>query len=150
MASQLPHIPLVYRVFLLWLEPLMAFNGAILCHFNAPWFLATMSAAAVYKPDSQVIFDQLAATYTLFAFNEAFVLRAAKDFKVWKTMMLGMLLCDTLHLYAAWGVLGTKVFLSPWLWRFEDWMAVGTLWVPVVLRICFLQHVGITEAKEKL
>ena len=148
MPSQLPHIPLIYRVLLLWFEPLAAFNGAILCHFDAPSFLNTMSATAVYTPSSQVIFDQLAATYTLFAFNEAVVLRISKDLKVWKAMILGILLCDTLHLYASWVVMGTELFVRPWLWRAEDAIAVGMLWVPIVIRIAFLLEVGIRREND--
>lgn len=141
MPTELPHIPLLYRVFVLWLEPAMAFNGAILCHFNPTFFLYTMSATAKYSPSSQVIFDQLAATYVLFAFNEAIVLRITSDLRVWKAIILGILICDFLHLYASWCAMG-EAFVRPWLWRPEDAMNLGLLYVPVMLRISFLGEVG--------
>ena len=106
-----------------------------------------MDGTAVYAPSSQVIFDQLAATYVLFAFNEAVVLRVTKELKVWKAIVLGISLCDVLHLHASWRVMGTEVFTSPWLWRPEDWLAVGSVWVPLFVRLAFLADVGIDTSK---
>jgi len=135
-------IPLLYRIFFLYYEPLSAFNGALLCHMNAPMFLRTMSSTAIYTPSHQVIFDQLAATYLLFAFNEAVVLRLTHDLKVWKAMVLGILLCDLVHLYGSWAELGTDMFFNPILWRWEDAINLGMLWSGVVIRVLFLMGVG--------
>ncbi|KAF2474615.1 uncharacterized protein BDR25DRAFT_280024 [Lindgomyces ingoldianus] len=142
MAPRLPHIPLPYRILLLWFEPLAALNGAILCHFNPVLFLDTMTAKAVFAPSHQVIFDQLSATYTLFAFNEAVVLRITKDLKVWKAMVFGMLLCDLIHLYGSWSVMGPQVFLDPTLWRAGDALNLAMLYVPIMMRLSFLMEIG--------
>lgn len=152
MSAELPHIPLLYVLLFLYYEPVAAFGGAMLCHFDAPQFLKTMDATAVYAPDSQVIFNQLAATYLLFAFNEGVVLRITKDLKIWKIMLLGIMLCDFVHLYASWCVMGTAVFIRPWVWRPEDWLAVGTIWAPLFVRLAFLAEVGIkrVEGKERV
>jgi hypothetical protein len=142
MSDTLPHFPLIYRVFFLWLEPLMALGGSVLCHFDPASFLRTMSATASYSPSSQVIYDQLAATYVLFAFNEAVVLRVTKDLRVWKMMMAGLLLCDGLHLYASWSIMGTHAFMRPWLWRPEDILNLILLYIPVILRTAFIRGAG--------
>ncbi|KAF2710410.1 hypothetical protein K504DRAFT_466819 [Pleomassaria siparia CBS 279.74] len=149
-----PHIPLLYTILFLFYEPISAFGGALLCHFDAPSFLQTMDGNAVYAPSSQIIYNQLGATYVLFAFNEAVLLRVCRDLTVWKVVMAGILMCDVLHLYASWCVMGTDVFVRPWVWRPEDWLAVGTIWAPLVVRIAFLAECGIdtepeTERKKK-
>jgi hypothetical protein len=148
-TSDFPHIPFSYILLFLWYEPLAAFGGAMLCHFDAPRFLNTMTATAVYQPSSQVIFDQLAATYVLFAFNEGIVLRMVKDLRVWKIMITGMLACDVLHLYASWIIMGTSVFVRPWVWRAEDWLAVGTMWVPLLVRAAFLKEIGFKRTERQ-
>lgn len=142
MSDTLPHFPLVYRAWFLWLEPIMAFGGSILCHFDPVSFLRTMSATSLYSPSSQVIYDQLAATYVLFAFNEAVVLRVTKELRVWKVMMVGLLLCDCLHLYASWSILGTQIFFSPWLWRPEDRVNLILLYIGAILRAAFIREAG--------
>jgi hypothetical protein len=149
MADSLPHLPIVYRLFFLWLEPLMALGGSYLCHFDPVSFLRTMSATASYSPSNQVIYDQLAATYVLFAFNEAVVLRVAKDLRVWKAMMIGLLLCDCIHIYGSWNVLGTRVFTNPFLWRAEDRLNLILLWWGLAIRTAFLTGVGLASRGKK-
>ena len=142
MASHDTQIPLLYRILLLWYEPLSAINGAFLCHWNPTFFLRTMSDSAVYAPSHQVIFDQLAATYTLFAFNEAVVLRLTNDLRIWKAMVAGILLCDLVHLYGSWAAMGHEAFFNPALWRWEDTMNLLMLYLGAVMRLCFLGEVG--------
>ncbi|ORY11252.1 hypothetical protein BCR34DRAFT_447058, partial [Clohesyomyces aquaticus] len=136
-------IPLPYRILLLWFEPLAAFNGAIMCHWDPAAFLDVMTATAVYTPSHQIIFDQLAATYVLFAFNQAIVLRIAKDLRVWKAMVLGMLICDFIHLYGSWSVMGTEMFLNPMLWRAVDLVNLVMLFGPIMVRTAFLMEIGL-------
>src|SRR5437667_6315759 len=95
-------IPLPYRILLLYFEPLAALNGAFLAHFKPSDYLLVMSpsaTASTYSPQTQIVYDQLAATYLLFAFNEAVVLRVTSELRVWKAIVLGILLCDAVHLY---------------------------------------------------
>ncbi|KAJ4344736.1 uncharacterized protein N0V89_012480 [Didymosphaeria variabile] len=138
-------IPLAYRALLLYVEPVMAFNGSILCLFFPSLFLSTFSPYLSYHADSQIIYNQLAATYTLFAFNQAVVLRIAKDIRVWKAIVLGILVCDTVHLWAGFDVMRRDGTMSPVMWRAEDWVAVGSLIVPMGLRVAFLLGIGVKE-----
>ncbi|MCJ1404355.1 hypothetical protein MMC11_007580 [Xylographa trunciseda] len=142
-------IPLPYRILLLYVEPIAAFNGAILAHFFPAFYLAGMSPSATissYSSPSQVIFDQLAACYFLFAFNEAVVLRSTSDLRVWKAIVLGILICDFLHLYGTWEALGAA-FWDPRLWRMEDWVNLIMLYGPGGMRVAFLMGVGLKETK---
>jgi len=142
-------IPLAYSALFLYFEPLAAIFGAITSHFSPELFLNTMSPTAVYAPSNQVVFDQVAATYTLFAFNEAVVLRVTDDIRVWKAILLGILLCDVIHLYASYIALGPAVFWDPRLWRPEDMVNLGMLWGQGVIRIAFLLDVGLAKKTEK-
>ncbi|KAH7022137.1 hypothetical protein EDB80DRAFT_805782 [Ilyonectria destructans] len=144
MASQRPlNIPFAYRALFLYFEPFAAFSGTILLHFFPTIFLNGMSLTAKYAPDNQVIYDQLAATYVLFAFNEAVVLRITNDIRVWRGILTGILLCDAIHLYGSWAALGSEVFWDPRTWRPEDWVNLGSLWGQALVRLAFLAGVGI-------
>lgn len=141
----LSRIPLAYRALLLYVEPLMAFNGSLLCLFFPRLFLHTFSPYLAYHADDQIVYNQLAATYVLFAFNQAVVLRVARDLRVWKAMVLGILLCDSIHLWAGFDVMYKDGTASPRAWRPEDWVAVLSLAVPMSLRVAFLAGVGVRE-----
>lgn len=147
--TALLYVPLPYRLLLLWIEPLCAFNGALLCLFAPALFLDTFTTAP-YRADHQIMFDQLAATYILFAFNQAIVLRMTNDLRVWKGIITGILICDVVHLYGAWNVMGTQAFLDPRLWRASEAVNFALLYGPGALRIAFLMELGVkTEAQKK-
>lgn len=148
MADNLPNIPLAYRILLLWFEPFGALNGALLCLFSPSTFLRTFTVLP-YTASSQVIYDQLGACYLLFAWIEAIVLRYSQDLRVWKAIILGILVCDVVHLYASWHVLGTEVFLRPWLWRAEEWVNHILIYGPGAMRIAFLMEVGFGKTTGK-
>jgi len=144
-----PGVALPYQILFLYFEPFMAFGGAILCHFKPALFLNTMSPTAIYAPSNQVIYDQVAATYTLFAFNEAVVLRVTNDLRVWKTILLGILVCDIIHLYASYTALGAATFWDPRLWRWGDAINLGSLWGQAVIRVAFLLNVGLDKGEKE-
>src|SRR4051794_30125768 len=64
-------IPFIYRFVFLFVEPMGALTGAIMLHFTPQLFLNAMSPNLTYAASHQIIYDMLAATYVLFAFNEA-------------------------------------------------------------------------------
>lgn len=80
------------------------------------------------------------------------MLRVAKDLRVWKAMVMGILVCDAVHLWAGFDVMGKEETLWPGTWRAEDWVAVASLIVPMSLRTAFLAGVGFKEdeASKKL
>ncbi|KAL9468343.1 hypothetical protein ACSS6W_010037 [Trichoderma asperelloides] len=139
MAEQKLKIPFAYRALFLYFEPAAALFGALLLHFRPEIFLNTMSPVAKYAADNQVIYDQLSATYTLFAFNEA-------DLRVWKALLVGILVCDAIHLYGSWAALGGAVFWDVRSWRPEDWANLGSLWGQAAVRMAFLAGVGLKDA----
>jgi len=150
-------LPFIYAFVFLWFEPIAAFLGAVMLQFDASFFLRTMNTRIVLDHNHQVIYSQLGATYFLFAFNEFLLLRlAVRRLKrtdallVWKTVLTGILICDSIHLYGSWEALGSDVFWNPKLWRWEDWVNLGSLWGQGAVRIAFVLGVGLrTNTKAK-
>lgn len=106
--------------------------------------MSPLSTPSNYHPASQVIFDQVAACYFLFGWIEAVVLRSTNDLKVWKAVLLGILICDVLRLYGAWLAMGS-LFWDLGAYRGEDWITIGSLIGLVVARTAFLMGMGLDE-----
>ncbi|KAF4966824.1 hypothetical protein FSARC_5539 [Fusarium sarcochroum] len=140
--ATLTHVPFVYRFVFLWFEPFAALGGALLLHFSPETFLNTMSSAAKYAPDNQVIYHQVAATYTLFAYNEAVILRVTSDLRVWRAVIIGILICDALHILASYAAIGSVIW-NVGEWRWEDWVNLGSLFGQAAVRVAFLAGVGL-------
>lgn len=108
-----------------------------------------MAPAAKYATDNQIIYDQLAATYLLFAFNKAIILHTTNDLRVWRGILIGILMCDTIHLYGSWAALGGIVFWDPRTWRPEDWVSLVSLWGQAAVRLAFVAGVGLKPVTAK-
>ena len=153
MASSTLHIPWPYTLFHLYLEPLFAFLGSLQAAFIPTQYLKVFtprtypslsSNAQITRSVFQVPFDQVAACYVLFAWNEAITLRVARnDIRVWKAILGGIAVCDVLHLAGAYRAMGPEVFLNPALWRSEDWVNLLLLWPPLMMRVAFVLEVGV-------
>lgn len=145
-------IPFIYRFVFLYFEPVAALAGSALLHWSPQLFLTTMSPVTAYVPSNQVVYDMLAATYVLFAFNEAVLLRQAtrdNNLTTWKTVLTGILLCDAIHLYGSWGALGPAIFWNPLRWRWQDVVNLGSLWGQGAVRVAFLCGVGLPGPGER-
>jgi hypothetical protein len=143
--SPSPAIPALYRTLYLYIEPLSTFVGAVYAHhFQATYLQLTHADSAPSRPlplGTSVVLTQLANLYLLLCINEALVLRATTDLKVWKTFLFGLLVADFGHLYSVHQV-GSWVY-----WRFWDWNAIDVGNVPFVYflaisRVLFIFEVG--------
>lgn len=143
-----PHIPLVYRAWHLWIEPAMALNGARYLWTQPDTYHEFMPATAAWSPKSQIIYDQLAAAYMLFAFNQAVTLRVVHEIFVWKVLLFGMALCDAATYYAIWAEMGTREMLTPGNWRSKDWVTFVSTVGPFFLRLAFVLGVGLGGRKK--
>ncbi len=144
MPSNSAHkIPFIYRFVFQFFEPFGALIGAMLMLFSPQPFLGALSPTLSYTASHQVVYDMLAATYVLFAFNEAVLLRLTDDLRIWRTVLIGILLCDSIHLYGSCAALGSDVFWNPLAWRWEDTVNLGSLWGQGALRVAFLCGVGL-------
>ena len=145
-------IPFLYRFVFLYLEPAGAFFGTIINILDPLRYLQSLSptaTASAYTPLTQPIYDQLAAHLLFFSWSQAVVLRSTGNMRVWKALLFGMFLCDILHLFASYRILGPKVFFSPSLWRWEEWVNFIMLYGPGGLRLAFCVEIGVRKGKHK-
>ncbi|KAK1622948.1 hypothetical protein BDP81DRAFT_399883 [Colletotrichum phormii] len=139
-------IPLFYRVFFLGIEPISALVGAYFAHVRPDEYLQLTHA--VSKPEiipqgTSIVLSQLANLYLLFALNEALVLRATSDLRVWKTVLFVLLVADFGHLYTVRS-LGPEVYYNVAKWNAIDWGNVPFVYFGASMRIAFLAGVGLS------
>ncbi|KAK4976469.1 hypothetical protein LTR66_010875 [Elasticomyces elasticus] len=79
--------------------------------------------------------------YLVFALNEALVLRATADPRVWSVLLLCLLIADFGHLYSVRDV-GLDVYWRFWHWNSMYWGNLGFVYVGATMRMCFLAGVG--------
>ena len=139
-------IPLLYRFPLLYLEPIFAFNGAILVLFKPDSYLSTMTRQAttsVIDSSTQFIYTELAGGWLHLAFTEAVVLRYVDDVKVWRLICTAMLLSDIAYCHScAQAVGGWQVWLQVTKWTLEDWIVTITTWPFALARVAIACKLG--------
>lgn len=149
-------VPVVYRIFFLLIEPVSALVGAFYAHFRQrDYLLLTHAASApVFSPiptGTSIVLSQLANLYLFFALNEAVVLRATSDLRVWKSVLFVLLLADLGHLWSL-KELGLEIY-APWnwdRWNAIDWGNIPFVYLGATLRLAFLADIGMPRAANKL
>jgi hypothetical protein len=137
-------IPLLYRLFFLYIEPIATAVGAYYASLDQQSYmhLTLPSTQAIpVSPRESIVLYQLANLYFVFALNEALVLRATSDVRVWKVFLFGLLLADFGHLASCAGV-GLEVYYRFWTWNSMYWGNLGFVYVGAATRSCFLMGVG--------
>lgn len=149
-------IPLLYRLFFLYIEPVATAVGAYYAaldqkaymHLTLPSITGGYLGTSVSTRESIVLY-QLANLYMVFALNEALVLRATSDVKVWKVFLLGLLIADFGHLASVHPV-GWEVYYRFWEWNSMYWGNLGFVYVGATLRTFFLLGLGFAGASGKV
>ncbi|KAG9245193.1 hypothetical protein BJ878DRAFT_31602 [Calycina marina] len=143
-------LPPLYTWFFLFVEPISALVGAYFAHFKQEDYLQMTHAASATGAISQstsIVLSQLANLYLLFAINEALVLRSTPDLRVWKTVLIGLLIADFGHLYSVKS-LGLGLYLQPWSWNAMHWGNIGFVYAGAS-RIAFLSGLGINSKRSQ-
>jgi hypothetical protein len=157
-------IPLFYRIFHLYIEPLVLIPGGIyLALFQPSQFIYSTTPLPVsspYAPSTLLkatsapshltlfLLYNTAALYSMFGLTELLVLRAAEKLNakdqvsVWKALLFAILVCDFGHLAALGKIMGPSWVVDWKGWRGEDWTNIVILGTGIVLRLCFLLGVG--------
>jgi hypothetical protein len=148
MAATGFRLPLPYTLFFLTIEPLSALLGAFFA-FSKPvlylqWMPNTSAplTSSSIPPSTNVILVQLANLSLLFALNEAFVLRATYDIRVWRTVLWVLLIADVGTLYSV-NVLGSSIYWNIMQWNALHWRSIGLVYVGTIMRLAFLFGVGL-------
>lgn len=141
--------PWPYRLFFLFVGPVSALAGAFYAHFRQGDYLALTHAPTVTAPvptGTSMVLSQLANLYLLFALNEALVLRATGDLRVWRTVLLVLLVADAGHLCSV-GPRGPGVYWDVTSWNAIDWGNVPFVYLGAAMRVAFLAGVGLDGRK---
>lgn len=143
-----PAIPLWYRLFFLYIEPLSALAGAYYAAFRPADYLADLSfgdlkpSTAPAPTQTNMALLQLANLYLLFALNEHFVLSSTNSMITWRRLLVGLLIADFGHLVTM-APAGSGIFWRVWEWNAMAWGSVGFVYAGATTRMCFLAGVGL-------
>jgi hypothetical protein len=154
-------LPIIYTIFFLFLEPISALVGAYYSYFDQATYLGLLdvssshvanagsasSSAAASTIGTSVALSQLSNMYFFFALNEAIVLRASPDIRVWRAVLFVLLVADLGHLFSL-KELGSHIYFDVGRWNASDWGNVPWVYAGATLRLCFLLGVGLGHGKD--
>lgn len=146
MADSYAHIPAVYRILFLWIDPFMALVGACL-----PCLLMPEAYCDSYLPKNisklnplyKVFFYQLAGMFFIVFWVQAVLLRYTDDINVWKFVNAGLLGYDFFMLYSGYFAFTSQRRNDPKTWRATDWFAVLSTTIIAGIRACIVAGVGL-------
>lgn len=143
MARQTGEAAIGFRIFFLYIEPFFSFLGAYAAFFQPEMYLRLTHGPTAPKygipTSTQVILNQLANLYLYFSINEALILRATSDLRVWRTLVIVLLIADFGHLYSIHPI-GTKIYWDVGNWNALDWGNLGFVYLGALTRISFLLY----------
>jgi hypothetical protein len=149
MAAQ--QVPWLYRLQFLYIDPLLSSTGIIFPLINPALFMTSLAPRTtpdIYNPQTAVVYATISGLYFFLTFVCAVIPRISPDLRVWKTLILGIVACDSIMLYGSYRHMGYELFSSPWLWNGSEWMNNGILVAFAFVRVAFLLNVGL-GGKEK-
>lgn len=137
-------IALPYRLYFLYIEPVMTLTGAYLCIFQPLDFLARATPLQITEitPLTQLLITQIACLYIFHGLVEAIVLRLSKDLRVWKALAASILIADVGHLYSLY-VAAPEALVNIQGWSSDERINYGILTLGLLLRIGFLVGIRI-------
>lgn len=158
-----------YQLLFLYVEPLSVLVGAfyaavrpsyyldqihipsapsvLLAQVSSDPFDPTVLAGAV-PLGTETALRQLGSVYLLLALNEFLILRFTSDLRVWRMLLLTMLIGDFGHLWACRG-LGSEYYWQWWAWNAMGWGNIAFVYLLAIARIAFLLNVGVNRSSSR-
>jgi hypothetical protein len=145
-------IPLPYILFFHWIEPVATLAGAYYAWLKPTEYLQLTHAASApgllgLPVATHVVLRQLGNLYVAFTLNEALVLRATNDLKVWRALLVVLLIADFGHLYSCFP-LGLHTYYDVANWNAMAYGNYFFVYCGATTRICFLLNVGMGGVKK--
>jgi len=137
-------IPLFYRFYFLWSDPLVCL-WAVYMNFFTPAFVVNAfvpPSIPSHDPLNDFLLQQFGGSLLMLAFLDIVLLRYSKDVTVWKILEGATLLYDLVMLWSVYDALGKQGRLGLDGIRGEDWGGIGITGLAVVVRSAFLLNVG--------
>lgn len=145
--DQTVKIPLIYRLFFLYVEPISALLGALYAARPEEYLsLITLEATALpyigVSKEMKISLYQLSNLYLLFALNENLVLSSTNSIRTWRRLLFCLLVADFGHLLTM-APLGLAAFWRFWEWNAMLWGSVAFVYVGATMRLSFLFGLGL-------
>lgn len=139
------HIPLFYRIFFLYVDPLFCLSGVYLCFFDHETYLEMgvprIFANLTHSPLPHYLITVLGAwSLSIFAL-QTLLLQQYRDVKLWKIFMLAILLTDLGMVYAVYQA-DPVMAVSVSNWEKGEWTNHGILGMVIAVRTAFLLGIG--------
>jgi hypothetical protein len=149
-------IPLFYRIFFLYIDPVICLSGIYLFFFDPHTFILNGVPSAItsqISPTSTIppltnYLIMSCGSYSLFVFAmQILLLHPFKDapdglnVRIWRTVQFGILLIDLGLLYGVY-VADPKAALDVSGWGSGDWTNNGILGLVALIRSAFLLGIG--------
>ncbi|KAF2034655.1 hypothetical protein EK21DRAFT_55986 [Setomelanomma holmii] len=135
-------IPLFYRLFFTYLDPLICIWGAYMDFFDPRLVLSSHIPSPTPDIGHAMILKQRGGGMLNFGFISAVLLRYTTDLQVWRIVQISDLIVDVAYFWAVYEVLSVQGRLGVEKWKAEDWGAVGITGTAGVVRLAFLAGVG--------
>lgn len=140
--SQTTPIPLTYRIFFQWLDPIICVWGAYMDFFDPRLVLSSHIPNPTPDIGHAMILKQRGGGMLNFGFVSAVLLRYTYDLNVWNIVQIANFIVDVAYFWAVYEVLNVQGRLSVSSWRAEDWGAVVITGTAGVMRLAFLARLG--------
>ncbi|KAI0328241.1 hypothetical protein GY45DRAFT_1282258 [Cubamyces sp. BRFM 1775] len=152
-------IPLAYRLFFLYIEPISAIVGAFYAGIKPSEYLTYLASSSALEKLAQgpttptlISLYQLSNLYLLFALNEHLVLSSTASLRTWRRLLFCLLIADFGHLATMVPLAQEKgfaeVFLYFWKWNAMEWGSVGFVYAGATMRSSFLRGIGLEDAQK--
>lgn len=147
----LPQIHVFYRLWFLWLDPLVLGVSVYALLFTPQVMLDALipPPLSAYNPDQGFLLHQLAALFTFVGIILGGVLRVSNQIQVWRVVILAVLVVDIAMLASIYASLQQQDRLSLEAMRSEDWSSIIFTGFVTMIRIFFLAGVGVQDTKSK-
>jgi hypothetical protein len=139
------HIPVFYRVFFLYIDPLLCLSGIYLGFFDHATYLEMGVPRALTHHSASLLTNHLITVlgaWSLCIFTlQTLLLQQYRDVKIWRIFMFAVLLTDLGLVYAFYEA-DPVMAVSVSKWEKGEWTNHGILGLVIVVRTAFLLGVG--------
>jgi uncharacterized protein YhhL (DUF1145 family) len=151
-VSNMSRIPLFFRVFILYVDPFISLLAVYLCFFDPHAYiqngvpgtlLSSTISNTIIPPLVEYIIMVVGSFSLCISAVQILLLHGFKDapnnlnIKIWKIVMLGVLLADMGLVYSVYHADPTA-FMKLGAWKSGDWINNGVLGALIAIRVSFL------------
>ncbi|KAL1646705.1 hypothetical protein SLS61_007780 [Didymella pomorum] len=143
-------IPVFYRLFFTWLDPIICLWGAYLDFFAPRTVLSSHILNDTPDIGHIMILKQRGGNMLNFGFISAFLLRYTSDLKIWHIIEIGLLITDFAYFPAVFGAMNAQHRVLPETWRAEDWGSLVVTGFATLVRLAFCARVGFSGEEDRM